>query len=233
LNYLSANHGYWPPQLQLIAKDIFRFHAIIWPAMLMAAGYQIPEKLFIHGYFTINGQKMSKTLGNVIDPVAMAELYSADALRYFLFREVPFGEDGDFSIDRFEQRYRADLANDLGNLLQRTLLMAKKYGIKWTYEEPTKKYPDIDQAIENLNFSKALDLIWQIIAKANRLVDTEKPWEVAKTDAKKLAQILGDLLNTLNDLSGLIHPFMPETAAKMVKQLQTGEAEPLFPRKNK
>lgn len=230
LNYLSGGEGFWPPQLQLIAKDIFRFHAIIWPAMLMAAGLDLPKKLFIHGYFTINGQKMSKTLGNVIDPVEIAKVYGVDPLRYFLFREVPFGEDGDFSLARFDERYRADLANDLGNLLQRTLMMAQKYKLLWTYQAPTKKYPAIDKAMEGLRFHEALNLIWQVINNANKQIDQRKPWELAKTDQSKLVELLAELLNTLNDVAKLIAPFMPETAEKMVTQLKTNRIQPLFPR---
>lgn len=230
LNYLSGGKGYWPPQLQLIAKDIFRFHAIIWPAMLMAAGYDLPEKLFIHGYFTINNQKMSKSLGNAIDPVEIAKVYGVDPLRYFLFREVPFGEDGDFSLARFDERYRADLANDLGNLLQRTLMMAQKYKLSWTYQAPKKKYPEIDKAMEELRFHDALNLIWQVINGANKKIDQEKPWTLAETDKPKLVKLMAELLNTLNDVSKLIAPFMPETAEKMIVQLKTNRIQPLFPR---
>lgn len=232
LNYISGSRGLWPAQLQLVGKDIFRFHAIIWPAMLLAAGYELPEKLFIHGFLTVNDQKISKTTGNVIDPVSMAKVYGADALRYFIFREIPFGQDGDFSLDRFDQRYRADLANDLGNLLQRTLVMSNNYKISWAYEPPTKTYKEIDECIENLNFSEALVKIWQIIAEANQRIDAEKPWELAKTDTVKLEKIITNLLDTLVDISGLIEPFMPETAEKMTKQLKTSEPQPLFPRKN-
>lgn len=231
LCYLSGGEGYWPPQLQLVGKDIFRFHAIIWPAMLMAAGYELPEKLFIHGFLTVNGQKMSKTLGNVLNPAEIAEVYGADALRYFLFREVPFGEDGDFSLARFDERYRADLANDLGNLLQRTLMMAQKYKLTWIYQAPTKKYPEIDKAIEELRFADALNLIWQEISSANKKIDHEKPWTLVETDKPKLAEIMAELLNTLNDVSKLIAPFMPETSEKMITQLKTNRIQPLFPRK--
>jgi methionyl-tRNA synthetase len=231
LNYLSGSQGFWPPNMQIIAKDIFRFHAIIWPALLIATGYELPEKLFIHGYFTINGQKMSKTLGNVVDPVEISRIYGADALRYFLMREVPFGSDGDFSLDRFDQRYRADLANDLGNLLQRTIVMAKNYEVRWLYEPPTKKYAEIDAAIEELKFSEALNLIWKIISEANVRIDAEKPWDLVKTDPDKTAKILSNLLDTMSDIAGLIEPFMPETSCKMVEQLKTGKQVPLFPRK--
>jgi methionyl-tRNA synthetase len=230
LNYLSSSKGFWPPNLQLIAKDIFRFHAIIWPAMLLAAGYELPEKLFIHGYFTVDGQKMSKSLGNVVVPLDIAKIYGADALRYFIFREVPFGQDGDFSLTRFEERYRADLANDLGNLLQRTIVMGVKYKIAWSYVRPTKRYTEIEKAIEEQKFSEALNLIWQIIAEANRMIDAQKPWELAKTDQGKLEKLISNLLDTLVDVADLIEPFMPETAAKMIQQLKTSKPEPLFPR---
>lgn len=231
LNYLTGSKGIWPPTIQIIAKDIFRFHAIIWPAMLIALGYELPKKLFIHGYFTVNGQKMSKSLGNVVNPVEIAKVYGADALRYFVLREVPFGGDGDFSLARFEDRYRADLANDLGNLLQRTIVMAKNSQIHWEYKEPAKSYKDIDTAIVELRFSDALNLIWKIISDANREIDAQKPWELVKTDPVKNEKVLQELLDTLVDVASLIDPFMPETAIKMKNQLKTGQAEPLFPRK--
>lgn len=231
LNYISGGHGFWPAQLQIVGKDIFRFHAIIWPALLLAAGLELPEQLFIHGFLTVNGQKISKTLGNVIDPVEIAQVYGADPLRYFLFREVPFGEDGDFSLARFDERYRADLANDLGNLLQRVLMMAQKYKLTWTYRPSMKKYPKIDQAMENLNFAQALNLIWVIINNANKMIDTEKPWELAKNSPEKLVKLITELLNILNDVSRLIAPFMPETSEKMIIQLKTNRIQPLFPRR--
>ena len=231
LNYLSGSKGLWPASLQLIGKDIFRFHAIIWPALLLAGGYELPEKLFIHGFLTVNGQKMSKTIGNVIDPVELAKVYGVDALRYFLFREVPFGSDGDFSIDRFEKRYRADLANDLGNLLQRVIVLSNKYQIKWDSQGvPKTKYHEIDKAIEELRFSDALTLIWAIVNEANRAIDMEKPWQTP-TDEEKTKNFLMGLLHTLALISGLIEPFMPETSQKMIDQLESGKAEPLFPRK--
>ena len=231
LNYLSGTKGFWPPQLQIIGKDIFRFHAIIWPAMLLATGYELPEKLFIHGYFTINGQKMSKSLGNAIDPVEISKVYGEDALRYFLMREVPFGSDGDFSLDRFDQRYRADLANDLGNLLQRVIVMAKNAQINWKYAPSIRKYPDFDKAMEELKFHEALALVWKMISEQNVLIDTEKPWELAKTDPARNEKLLSGMLDVLVDVAGLIEPFMPKTTIKMVEQLQSGQPEPLFPRK--
>lgn len=231
LNYISGSRGLWPPSTQLMAKDIFRFHAIIWPALLLASGYEIPEKLFIHGYFTINGEKMSKTVGNVIDPIEIAKVYGVDALRYFIFREVPFGEDGDFSIDRFEMRYKADLANDLGNLVQRVIAMAERYKIDWGYLMSDRKYFNINESIENLNFSDALGSIWKLITEANQQIDMEKPWELAKENSPKLKLLISSLLQFLADLSNLLEPFMPDTSREIINQLKTKNYQPLFPRK--
>lgn len=231
LNYISASRGLWPPSLQLMAKDIFRFHAIIWPALLLASGYEIPEQLFIHGYFTINGVKMSKTIGNVIDPIELSKVYGVDALRYFIFREVPFGEDGDFSIDRFESRYKADLANDLGNLVQRVIALAAKYNIDWDYLVTENKYTSINDSIENLKFSEALNSIWMLISEANKQIDLEKPWDLVKTNPEKFKLLINGLMQVLADISNLIQPFMPETSRKIIDQLKSKNFQPLFPRK--
>ncbi|AKM82051.1 TPA: methionine--tRNA ligase [Candidatus Berkelbacteria bacterium] len=231
LNYITGSRGLWPPTLQLIGKDIFRFHAIIWPAMLLAGGYELPEKLFIHGFLTVNGQKISKTIGNVIDPIEIAKVYGVDPLRYYMFREIPFGGDGDFSIDRFEKRYQSDLANDLGNLFQRVLVMQQKYGIEWKYAVPEKTFPEINRAIEDLKFNEALNLIWKMITEANQEIDMERPWELAKTNPTKLAELLKGLLVNLSEVANLLEPFMPDTSRKMTEQLSTGHFEPLFPRR--
>lgn len=231
LNYISGSRGLWPPTLQLVGKDIFRFHAIIWPALLMATGYELPEKLFIHGFLTANNQKMSKTRGNVVDPIEVAKVYGVDALRYFVFREIPFGEDGDFSVDRFEKRYKSDLANDLGNLLQRVLIMREKYQIKWEYAISDKVYKNINESMESLRFSDALRQIWELINEANKEIDMERPWELAKTNPDHLGKLISGLLSALSDIANLLEPFMPETSRKIIDQLKTGKAEPLFPRK--
>lgn len=230
LNYVSGSRGHWPPSLQLIGKDIFRFHCVIWPAMLMAAGLELPRKIFIHGFLTINGEKISKTRGNVIDPLQIARIYGVDALRYFLFREVTFGQDGDFTIDRFERRYQSDLANDLGNLVQRVITMANRYNVKWQYHLVTKSYYQIDRAIENLEFHKALDLIWDIIVEANRKIDSEKPWELAQTNPEELQRVISQLMDALSQIAYQIDPFLPETAWLIVDQLKSLKPTALFPR---
>ncbi|KKQ73572.1 MAG: Methionine-tRNA ligase, partial [Berkelbacteria bacterium GW2011_GWB1_38_5] len=231
LNYITGSRGNWPPSLQLIGKDIFRFHCIIWPAMLLAVGFELPKKIFIHGFLTVNNEKMSKTRGNVIDPLEIAKLYGVDTLRYFLFREIPFGQDGDFSIDRFEKRYRDDLANDLGNLVQRVITMAKNYQIVWQYRTITKSFYEIDQAIENLKFEKALDLIWKMITEANQRIDADKPWELEGKDPVKLKETIVLLLQTIAQIAYQIEPFMPETSWSIIEQLKSFQTDILFPRR--
>ncbi|MBM2821122.1 MAG: metG [Candidatus Berkelbacteria bacterium] len=232
LNYITGSRGNWPPSLQLIGKDIFRFHCIIWPALLMAMGYELPRKILIHGFLTINGERISKTTGNTIDPLQIVKMYGVDPLRYFLFREVPFGQDGDFSVDRFEKRYKSDLANDLGNLVQRVLTMAVKYNIKWEYKTITKPFHQIDQAIEDLKFDKALELIWDMITESNQKIDLEKPWQL-ENNPKKLTEIISQLLQTLSQIAFQIDPFMPETSWAIIEQLKSRKAYVIFPRKNK
>ena len=231
LNYITGSRGNWPPSLHLIGKDIFRFHCIIWPALLLAAGLELPRKIFIHGFLTVGGEKLSKSRGNAIDPLQIVKMYGVDPLRYFLFREVPFGQDGDFSIDRFEKRYQHDLANDLGNLLQRTITMANKYGIKWQYQTITKPLRLIDQAIEDLKFDRALNLIWEIIDEANKKIDAEKPWVLAKDNPQRLKEVINQLLLSIAQIAYQIDPFMPETSWSIIEQLKSMKAYPIFPRK--
>ena len=231
LNYITGSRGNWPPSLHLIGKDIFRFHTIIWPSLLLAVGLELPRKIFIHGFLTINGEKISKARGNIIDPLEIVKMYGVDALRYFLFREVPFGQDGDFSIDRFEKRYQSDLANDLGNLVQRVLTMASTAKIQWQYRTITKPFHQIDRAIEGLKFDKALELIWDIITEANQKIDSEKPWEQAKTNPKRFTEVMTQLLQALSQIAYQLEPFMPETAWSITEQLKSLKPYVLFPRK--
>ncbi|PIT98207.1 MAG: methionine--tRNA ligase [Candidatus Andersenbacteria bacterium CG10_big_fil_rev_8_21_14_0_10_54_11] len=195
---------WWPADLHLIGKDIIKFHCIIWPALLLAAGLPLPKKVFAHGFFTINGQKISKSLGNAIDPVVLADEYGADAVRYFILRDIPFGNDGDFSTERLRERYNADLANGLGNLVSRVLNMMEQYKISPPDTESLRQLPPVKRGIgasksrlpfytgerewdqtvaanlESLAFDKALEVIWHEIQKADELIEQKKPWELAK-----------------------------------------------------
>ena len=233
LNYITGSRGNWPPFLHIIGKDIFRFHSIIWPALLLAAGMELPRKIFIHGFLTVGGEKLSKTRGNVINPLEIVKVYGVDPLRYFLFREIPFGQDGDFSIERFEKRYKSDLANDLGNLVQRTITMANKYQIKWAYRIVAKPFYKIDQAIENLEFHKALEWVWGMITEANQKIDNEKPWVLAKENPEKLNIVIGQLLEAISHIAYLIEPFLPETSWSIIEQLKSMKPYVLFPQVGK
>lgn len=184
---------YWPADLHLIGKDIVKFHCIIWPALLLAINEPLPKKVFAHGYFTVDGQKMSKTLGNIVDPVAIAGEYGADALRYFLLRDIPFGNDGDFSHERLRDRYNADLANGLGNLVSRTLNMIEQFHPSFSPSREGelegvahvgKTLSAVSAHLENLAFDKALDTIWRTIAAADALIEKTKPWELARRAGK-------------------------------------------------
>lgn len=232
---------YWPADLHLMGKDIIKFHGIIWPALLIAIGEKIPKKVFSHGYFTVNGQKISKTLGNVIDPVELVEEYGADAIRYFLLREIPFGGDGDFSHERLRERYNSDLANGLGNLVSRTLNMIEKF---WPdFDEQPELPTAIEQTIigveaylEKLAFDMALTQLWRAIAWADLLIENRKPWELAKLGKEdELKATLRQLFAALQEITKNLEPFMPETHDKLKALLAARPlikpAEPLFARK--
>jgi methionyl-tRNA synthetase len=224
---------YWVEARHLVGKDIIRFHCVIWPLMLIALGLNPPVAIIAHGWWTVDGEKMSKSKGNVVDPFKMAELYGVDPFRYFLLREVPFGNDGDFSERALVGRINSDLANDLGNLLNRTLQMIVNYcegkvpeaksdpEISSTSEEIIEK---IDKYYEQFAFDEVLKAVWSFISRGNKYIDETMPWKLAKEEnnpaAKlKLAQVLRTLYEILKLSSLLVSPFMPDTANKLWAQL--------------
>lgn len=224
---------YWPADWHVVGKDIIKFHCVIWPALLLAIGEKVPHAVFAHGFFTFAGLKMSKSLGNVIDPVQMAEKYSPDALRYFLLREVPFGQDGDVSEEKLKSRFNGDLADGLGNLFSRVTNMIEKY-MDGQIEEFVDSPKDLTGAWDdfyNFDFSEGLVKIWHEIAWANQLIDKSKPWELVKTDPEKVKTLLLSLAALLLDIALKLSPVMPETAQKIKEVLESGEIkkpEPLF-----
>lgn len=232
---------FWPANLHLIAKDIVKFHAIFWPALLLAVGLEPPKKIFVHGFLTIDGQKMSKTLGNVIDPIYLVDKYGTDVLRYFLLREISFGQDGDFSIKRLEERYNSDLANGLGNLVSRVLALLAQQSTA-NDQQPTIKNKELNEkikdakedyakALEEIKFNEALEAIWQLIGFCDELIEKNKPWQLLKTNQAKAKEILSDLSITLKEITFLLEPFLPSTAEKILSQIkQNKKAEALFPR---
>jgi len=228
---------WWPADVHAIGKGITRFHTIYWPAFLLSAGLQLPKSVFVHGYFTINGQKMSKTLGNVIDPFEMIKKYGADAVRYYLLREIPSTSDGDFSERRFKELYNADLANGLGNLIARVAKLAE--GLTFpqsTFEEINFKklssntgIPFI-QALDRFEFDEALKNIWIDIKKFDQYINEKQPWKLTGDERTK---ILIPVINTIRYVGVHLSPFLPETAAKILEQFNGPTIKsqpPLFPR---
>ncbi|MHB1004798.1 MAG: methionine--tRNA ligase [Chloroflexota bacterium] len=227
---------YWPADLHVVGKDITRFHAIYWPAMLLAAGLPLPKRVFGHGFVYQKGERMSKSRGNVVDPGSIADEFGADPLRYYLMREVPFDRDGDFAWPTFVQRYNSDLGNDLGNLLNRTVSMLNRY-FGGTVPEPNRgdwQRADSDrelialagesvQAMERhfnaLDFSDALIAIWDFVKRANKYVEENAPWALQKTDRDRLATVMYNLAEANRLIAHFIYPVMPETAANVAAQL--------------
>ena len=260
INYLTVT-GYgtddkmcaewWPADIHLIGKDILKFHCALWPAMLMSAAKndpllrdengnpKLPTRVFAHGYFTINGQKISKSLGNAIDPRALVPTYGFDAVRYFMLREIPFGEDGDFSESRLTERYTHDLANTLGNLLQRTIAMSRKYfdgkvppsfshEAKYTFADEAGIRAirnAVDTNMEACRFDLALEAIWSGVdgahglLHANKFIEDTQPFKLQKTDPTATGAILYSILEYLRIISLLLAPFMPDVSERMLKQL--------------
>lgn len=248
-NYISAI-GYaketdqfkkfWPADVHCIGKDILKFHALFWSAMLLSLGLSLPKKIFVHGFITVDGEKMSKSLGNVIDPFGLVEKYGTDAVRYFLLREIPSAEDGDFTYEKFEQRYNSDLASGIGNLVARVRVMADGVGFKENnlktiepkIKETRKNYK---KALEAFKFNEALRSIWDLISFCDKYIEKEKPWEKKENSSR----VLGNLLIVLDNIAELLQPFLPETSDRIIKEIardkKTGKfankkGELLFPK---
>jgi len=223
---------FWPADLHMVGKDIVRFHTIYWPAFLMAAGLEPPRRVFAHGWWTNEGQKMSKSLGNALEPHAMVAKYGLDQVRYFLLREIPFGNDGDFSHRSMVHRMNGDLANDLGNLAQRVLSMINK---NCDAKVPAPgAFSDADRMLlgsahellakvrplmAEQAFHRALEAIWQVVGDGNRYVDEQAPWALKKTDPARMATVLYVLAETVRHLAILVQPIMPDSMARMLDQL--------------
>ncbi|MBI2551432.1 methionine--tRNA ligase [Candidatus Uhrbacteria bacterium] len=215
---------FWPADLQLVGKDILKFHCALWPAMLMSAGLPLPKVVLAHGFFTVDGQKMSKSLGNVVDPVELSEQYSPDIIRYYAIRDIRLGDDGDFSHDRLRARYETDLANELGNLVHRVLTMTEKYTDAKVPEKAQGEilgaWQEYQQAMTDYRLTDALDIIWAVIRRTNQFIEQQQPWALAKLEEKKmLHDTLYVLLETLRHIAWMLWPFMPDTAEKMFTKL--------------
>lgn len=221
---------YWPASVQVVGKDIVRFHAAIWPAMLLGLGVDLPKVLYVHGFVNVDGQKMSKSLGNVISPTEVVARYGVDAFRYFFLRHVPAYADGDFSWDAFDRSYNNELANELGNAVQRTAAMILKYqnGVIGTVPGAEHDLKPIEDAINVCRFDRALDLIWAQVRGLNQYIDEEKPWEVAKTDdPDHLREVLAYQVGCLIEIADLLKPFLPGTASKIEGMFKDGVVRPL------
>ena len=233
LGDLAKYEKLWPADLHMVGKDILRFHAVYWPAFLMAAELPLPKRVYAHGWWTNEGQKISKSLGNVIDPNALTAQYGLDQTRYFLMREVPFGNDGDFSAAAITHRMNGDLANDLGNLCQRVLSMICKNcdGVMPALPlEPIDTDQGLLSAVDGLldqvrdlldrqAFNEALRVIWRVVSDANRYVDSSAPWALKKTDPVRMAEVLAVLAETIRQIAILIQPIMPQSACIILDQL--------------
>ena len=252
---------FWPADYHVIGKDILKFHAVFWPALLLAAGYELPRHVFVHGFLLMEGEKMSKSLGNVLDPIEVVDRYGSDALRHYCFREVSFGQDGSVSTAGFEARYETELANDYGNLASRTLAMVSRYrdGIVPEADCDSALAVDFDglaerfsEQLDRAELTVALDEVWQRVRRLNRYVEERAPWQLAKDPERsgELDVTLRSLTEGLRVLTVLLHPYLPQSAGRLLAALgrpdldlraarygdspggaRVGELEPLFPKR--
>jgi methionyl-tRNA synthetase len=241
---------YWPANVHLIGKDVVRFHAVYWPAFLMSAGIPLPKQVYGHGFLLVRGEKMSKSVGNVVDPMVLADRFSVDALRYFLLREVPFGQDGSYSAEAIVNRANAELANSFGNLAQRTLSMIVKNlgGVLPASGAATEDIELLDlvnraageevpAAFDRLAFSVGIEAWIRAVFACNAYIDAQAPWALRKTDPERMAAVLGTLVSAVRELTRAIAPIIPESADKLLSLIDAGEGgapipqpTPLFPR---
>lgn len=222
-------HKWWPADLHVVGKGIIRFHAIYWPAILLSAKLLLPHGLFVHEYFTVNGQKMSKTLGNVIDPVAMVEKYSTDAIRYYCLAKISPFSDGDFSEEKLRNSYNADLANGLGNLVARVAKLAEKNEVSGK-ELSFSPDREVKKHMDDFRFDYAIEILWNKISLADKLINEKKPWTLSKTEA---IPVIEELVKQISSIAYNLQPFLPETAHKILFQFQNKQivpSEALFPR---
>lgn len=226
---------WWPAEVHLIGKGILRFHAVYWPALLLAANLPLPKEIYVHGYLTVKGEKISKSLGNVISPTEAVEKYGLDALRYFLLKEIPFGADGDFSFARLGEIYNAHLASGLGNLVSRVAKLAELSDLEVSLlnEKPLFDSPfQVD--LEDFKFNEALGYVWKKIAAADKTIEEHKLWDLIKTNPEEARGILENLVRQIREIAELLLPIIPDTAQKIQTQYRGPKIkieEPLFPKK--
>ncbi len=242
-NYISAlGYGsnddskfkkYWPVDVHVIGKDILRFHALIWPGMLLSAGLELPKNILVHGHIRFEGKKMSKSLGNAIDPFDLINRYGTDAVRYYLSREILTTEDGDLTEEKFKEAYNANLANGLGNLVGRIMKMAENY-LETCPELPEKSISsNYIEAMDNFEINKAVDIVWQKIGELDGKIQTTQPFKLVKTDKESAIKIIKELVVDLYTVARMLNPIMPETSAIIKSKIKSNKMpEPLFLRKD-